>query len=227
MSALVSLIYFSSSDIAIVVFLSAFGYILSSIDLIFLVEYLIKFFTIKNSLIVPLKDENIKNNNDNKEKKRANLSIIIFKNIFYHIVMLLLVISSSIIPYMIITSSNLNLSSIIQIETTLLYICVGLFIICKILSDLNSVYIIFGLVRNPFYPISCNSLELAKNAKSIHQKKLVFVFCKYLRLFLIKIIAPLVLCAVVSIDCSINKTYQNKQQKYWRIICILRAFRWV
>ena len=35
------------------------------------------------------------------------------------------------------------------------------------------------------------------------------------------------MCAIISIDCSINKLYNDKVLGYWRIICVLRAFRWV
>ena len=138
-------------------------------------------------------------------------------------------VACAIIPFISINNaSNIDTLRIFQIETILLYICIGLFLICKILADLQGVYLFFGLIRNPFYPINCLSGSfLAKNHKSVNEKRFFFQIIKYLRLIIIKIISPLILCTVVTLDCSINKTYQNKNQTYWRIICILRAFRWV
>jgi hypothetical protein len=232
LSVIVSLIYFSSNDIAIIVILSLFGYIFSSIDLIYITEFLIKHIKStsinKNSVVVPVTTNNKQENqNINDNKGRAFVHSIL-KYFINHLIMIVLTLTCSIVPYLLIINSNYSINSIYQIQSILLYICIGLFLVCKILADLNSVYIFFGLIRNPFYPINCiSSMNLIQSAKSINQKRMFFIIIKYLRLILIKIIAPLVMCAVVSLDCSINKTYQNNDQNYWRIICILRVFRWV
>lgn len=233
MSAVVSLIYFSSNDIAIIVILSLFGYILSSLDLIHFTEVLIKYIKTKslnkNSMVVPITTNNKQDTeNINNNNKNNNTSFSAIKHLIYHLVMIILTVVCAILPYILTVNSNYSTNSIFQIETILLYVCIGLFLVCKILADLNSVYIFFGLIRNPFYPINCiSNMNLSSSAKSINEKRTFFIIIKYLRLILIKIIAPLVMCAVISLDCSINKTYQNKEQNYWRIICILRSFRWV
>ncbi len=232
-SVLVSLIYFSSSDTAIIVFLAVFGYVLSSIDLIFLFESLIRWLKTresnKSSLVAPLESTEPDHNSSKADRDEQIDSLFSPKRLVYHVIMLVLTVFCAIFPYSLVSnSSNYSINNVFQTQTVLLYVCIGIFVTSQMLASLQGVYILFGLVRNPFYPINClSSSSTFKGKRSVNESRFFFTLIKYVRMGLLKLIGPLLLCAVVSLDCAINKTYQSSGLGYWRIICLLRAFRWV
>jgi len=141
-----------------------------------------------------------------------------------------IVVAISAIIFGVFTSVNLDKTTAFNIEQILLYIGMGIFILCKLLADLQSVYIFFGLIRNPFYPKNClsDSIKSSKQKQlSINQNKIFFKLSKYLRLGLMRFVVPFLLCSVVSIDCYLNKIYGDSTQSYWRTLVVLRAFRWI
>lgn len=239
LAIIVSLSHFIPNDIAIVAILSGFGYILSSIDPFFIIESLRKK---RNKRKVSLETnsssshDKISQSSLDYEKISSGSTETIINDFpfsvvewIYHIIMLILSIAVPVIIYSIFSASFGNQKRINQldIEIILLYICIGLFVLSKILADLQRVYIFFGLIRNPFYPKNCISSTISnKKQLSINQNRKFFAFIKYLRLFILRFVGPLVLSAVISIDCYINGVY-NHSFGYWRTIIILRAFRWV
>ncbi|CAF0745830.1 unnamed protein product [Brachionus calyciflorus] len=223
-SVIVSMTHFIPNDIAIVVIFSAFGYILSSIDLLFLNEWLICEIKIKKSKIAPV----IETKNSIGEQKIKRKYPFNWKDCLYHLIMLILTITISVVIFTVFNAEFFSYEDPFLVETIMLYISIGIFIICKIFGDLQSVFLFFGLIRNPFYPKNSLSLNLStKNPRTINQNKIFFRILKYIRLILLKIISPLVLCAVISIDCHLNKIYNDKIFGYWRTLVVLRAYRWI
>ena len=214
---IVSLAHFIPNNLAILIIFVFFGYLLSSFDLILLIENVFK--KLSYNSIYPA---DISNSETNKNK---NLGLD-WKDWLFHFIFISLVLITSIVSFLL---SEQNASSYsLQIETTLLYIGIGIFIIVKILGDLQSVYIFFGIFRNPLFPKNClNSSVTISQSVSINQHKLFFKIIKYIRIILIRIVTPILLSVVISIDCAINKIYNDVNFGYLRTICVLRAFRWV
>ena len=82
---------------------------------------------------------------------------------------------------------TLSSSIIFEIEIALLYTCMGLFIIINICSRLQSVYLFFGLIRNPLYPKNCiNEIVDHDYELTINNRKKIFKILKYIRVCLLK-----------------------------------------
>ena len=260
------------SDIAIVAILSAFGYILSSIDFLVLIEwlyYLKK--TSKSASVSPQKvfkyktEQDPQTNSDTSSTSKVNLEPkeskkrkscqcpMTWQDCMFHSIMVMatVVISVVIIVVFNLVFSNSLTSTPFLIETILLYICIFIFIICKFCGDFQSVYLFYGLIRNPFFPkesisttVPIQTTKKSKNNKSVKKElfkaekkkkpvysinhhKPFFRLVKYIRIILIRFCAPLLLCAVISIDCHLNKVYNDKILGFFRILIVLRAYRWV
>ena len=238
LAVIVSLAHFIPSDLAIVIIFTVFGYILSSIDIIYICELFITWICNRNSRsVAPTSKLDTKSNipysNMNQNKSKQHTSEFPFNLIdwLYHIIMLILVVAFSTIIFALFSSNNVDKDTAFRIETYILYLCMGLFILSKIFADLQGVYVFFGLFRNPLYPKNCLSLNITKKANeksqlTINQKILFFRIIKNIRLLILRIATPLCLCVVISLDCYINKVY-NTAQSYLRTIVVLRAFRWV
>ena len=238
LAVIVSLAHFIPSDLAIVIIFSVFGYILSSIDIIYIFELFITSITNRTSRsISPVTESGTKSNisysnmNPNQSNQHDREFPFKLTDWLYHILILILGVVISAIIFALFTNNSVNTNTAFQLETYILYACMGLFILSKIFADLQGVYVLFGLFRNPFYPKNCLSSNLTKKANekiqlTINQKRMFFSIIKNLRMIIIRIAAPLLMCAVVSLDCYINKVY-NTAQSYWRTLVVLRAFRWV
>jgi hypothetical protein len=180
--------YFIPSDLAMIIILASFGYILASIDLLYVISCSIKLNKFKS-----VSPSVVSLDQSNKFQKTNQISYMNkfpfnFKDWFYHLVLYSLTIFIVIIVYLVFTANNFTINFAFQIETYFLYAGIGLFFIVKIFSDLQGVYFFFGLFRNPFYAEQCLSCSLKKEQKfSINSNKLFFKFLKYIRLILIRI----------------------------------------
>lgn len=193
--------------------------------MIFLIEW-IKSKSL-SSKVAPI-DKNAPKSTKNKKEYPLD-----WKEWVYHLILFLLNTTVAVVIFTVFNANFTSTTTPLEIEQILLYICVGIFVLCKVFGDLQAVYIFFGLIRNPFYPKNSLSINLMTSKKSndspvsINQNKIFFKLLKYVRLFLIRFVAPLLLCAVISIDCHMNKIYGDKTFSYWRTLCVLRAYRWV
>jgi hypothetical protein len=269
--ALSVVVNFIPSDIACVALLASFGYILSSVDFMFIVEWL-HFLrtTSQNATIAPVVTNNTNLAESNNDSSSSSTAAIVqttshdtkstikvasrefpinWKDWLFHLAMFTSTLAISLI---VVCVFNQVFTSTAQItpfltETVLLYICVALFILCKVCGDFQSVYWFYGLVRNPFYPKEAISTEVRVKSKSKKKKtptvgstggsppkqytvngnRAFFKYIRYFRIVLLRICAPLILCAVIAIDCHLNKVYNDKVLGFWRILIVLRAFRWV
>ncbi len=219
---------------AIIILFALFGYIFSSIDLLYMCELLYSFEvkrkSSKSGSIAPINSSssNQVSIQNSSKKKISNPSLFNWYTVLYHLIMISLVIIISAVIFGVFTSVNLNKTTAFNIEQIMLYVGMGIFIICKLVADLQSVYIFFGLIRNPFYPKNCLSDSAVKSKQlSINQNKKFFKFLKYFRLGLLRFVVPFLLCSVISIDCYINKIYGDTTQSYWRTLVVLRAYRWI
>ena len=220
LAVVVSMAHFIPSSIAMVVIFTLFGYILSSIDILFIFELILVKIQTKKSKITP---------NDQFKKKKKNVPKkfpINWKDWMYHFLILFLVITVSVVTFVMFDLNFTSSDTPFLVETVLLYISLGFLIIVKITGDLQSAFIFFGLVRNPFYPKYALSKQKFA-AKTVNEGKFFFLILKYTRLLFIKILAPIILTTVISIDCSINKIYGDKKLSYWRTLTVWRAYRWV
>ena len=178
----VSLAHFIPNDLAILIIFSLFGYVLSSVDLLFLFE---KFFTkIANNTIYPAETKTL---GDQTSKSQQKISHLNWKDWLFHLFMILFVLASSIIPFELLYNTT-DYTYIYRIQIIILHICIGLFVAIKVLGDLQGVYLFFGIFRNPFYPTNCINSSVKKNQTvSINQNRLFFKIIKYLRIILIRI----------------------------------------
>ncbi len=245
------------SDIAIVALLASFGYILSSIDFLFIVEWL-------HHLRVSSRVGPAKKSKSNKESNASSINDdpssstspvvnqnseqsgqtarnsrefpLNWKDWLFHLVMFVLNFAVALVIICVFNQVFTTTQTPFLIETILLYVCLATFVLCKICGDFQSVYWFFGLVRNPFYPKEAISAEVrSKKPKrntsdkqhSVNGNRVLFKLLRYLRIILLRICAPLILCAVIAIDCHLNKVYNDKLLGFWRILIVLRAFRWV
>ncbi len=228
-SLLLSTVYFLPSDLITAIILAAFGYIFASVDLLYICGAFLRFLKQKtSSRSVTPSDENASNSNSNK----ISINEPLYKSTdwLYHFIMLVLVIGCVVAVFLLLDSTKCPRSTSFVIQISLLYSGIGVFVLIKLLSDLQRVYCFFGLVRNPFYPKECLSSSLhasKKQIKSINENKLHFKMAKYARVTLLRIVAPLLLCTIVSIDCQANGLFNDRLIGYWRTVCVLRAFRWV
>lgn len=224
LAVLVSMSHFIPSSIVMVVIFTFFGYILSSIDFLFIFELILVKIQTKNSKITP--SDQLKDKKKNIPKKFP----LNWKDWLYHSLIVLLALAVSVVTFILFDLNFTSSDTPFLIETILLYISLGILIVIKITGDFQSVFIFFGLIRNPFYPKYALSQSISKkipSPKTINEGKIFFLILKYTRILLIKIIAPLILTTVVSIDCSINKIYGDKELSYWRTLTVWRAYRWV
>lgn len=180
LACVVSLAHFIPNDLAILIIFAIFGYILSSIDLIFLTEQLIKSL-ISRKKIYP-KDPSL----EESESKSAD-QISIWKDLLYHFIMICLILLVSILSFQLLTNIR-DLDYAYSVEYIILHVCIGFFVLAKVLGDLQSVYIFFGMFRNPFYPTNClNSPTDKYQIVSINQDKIFFKITKYLRVIILRI----------------------------------------
>lgn len=224
LAVFVSMAHFIPNNIAIVVLFTLFGYILSSIDILFIFEWIVVKIQIKKSKVAPI--DEIKE----KSKKSVTTFPLNWKDWLYHFFILLFTMTISVVIFTVFDANFKSYETPFLIETILLYISIGVFLIVKISGDLQGVFLFFGLVRNPLYPKYALSRSLPKqnsSTKSINSDNKFLIVLKYIRLVLIKIISPLILTAVIAIDCSINKIYGDDELGYWRTLTVWRAYRWV
>ena len=253
MSVILSMVHFVPSDLAILILLAIFGYFFSSFDLIYLIECLIARMKSKRKVSATKGDDTLTSNQGSQQNlindvSSTSLSSTTTKSVdgarasdklsfkwfdwSFGYFMFLMALVASILPFCLTYYLETTSDSKFQAQQILLYIGLGLFVLSKMLGDIQSVYVFFGLIRNPLYPKSALSganekKRKKKSAHSIKDDRILFKVCRYGRVFIIKVLSPLVLCAIVSLDCSANKIYNDKSLSYWRIICVLRAFRWV
>ncbi len=175
------MVHFIPNDIAIVALLSIFGYLLSSVDII--------------SKFRLIKSKNKVQNVLSEDFARISSSIIPSKpalktdhqEIIYHLIMIFLTITCSMLIYNLFTYYQLTASASFQVESALLYICLALFLVIKICSSLQNVYILFGFVRNPFYPKNGLNENLDTDFElTINYRKTFFQALKYIRIILLK-----------------------------------------
>lgn len=122
------------------------------------------------------------NSTDTKNQLQLN-----WKDWLFHLTILILILIASIVTFLLLTNSN-DIDYSYKIEFTILHIGIGLFVVIKVLGDLQGVYLFFGFFRNPFYPTNClNSSTEEKQAFSLNQNKLFFKIIKYIRIILIRI----------------------------------------
>lgn len=196
LAVVLSMVYFIPNDIAIVALLSIFGYLLSSIDILHVFKLIKKRFKLNKIQTVSSEDSDyvrilsvtsVKIDENKAKKPYSNLSIECIKEIIYNIIMPIATITCSMLIFNIFTSSSLSITSAFQVEISLLYTCMGLFVLLKICSDLQQVYIIFGLVRNPFYPKNCLNDNLdSKSHLTINHNRMFFRILKYTRIVILK-----------------------------------------
>lgn len=211
-AALLSLVFFIPNNLAIILLLANFGYIFASLDGRFL---------LKKCLRV------LKQKHANSTCHVAIESQYNWKDWTFHFVMIILVNLITVLTCLLLKSSSINQAALFTLETSLLYAGLGIFGAIKLLGDVQRVYVIFGLIRNPFYPKhslsdSCSSSTM----KSVNEKRVAFTIVKYIRLVLLRIVAPCLLCAFIATDCVLYELNFNTFD-YLQIICILRAFRWI
>jgi hypothetical protein len=247
------------NDIACVALLATFGYILSSFDVLYIIEWLHHLRTTsKTATVVPAKknsssgdtNEKLVKDSQPEKKKKSQEFPLVWQDWLFHIIMLPATICVSLL-FIILFPKLFTASSQVpfQVETVLLYIACGIFILCKACGDFGSVYWFFGLIRNPFYPkeaisTTATSVKPKKKKKksgdsstsqqpkktdvyTVNKSRFLFRSARFIHTVLLRICAPLLLCAVISIDCSINKVYNDSQLGFWRVLIVLRAFRWV
>ncbi|CAI9724778.1 4 [Octopus vulgaris] len=107
------------------------------------------------------------------------------------------------------------------------YITVGFCIVEKVLQDIQRVYIVFGLWRNPLYPHTVHRVSVYQRRKNILK---VFGF---LRKCIIKWAGPMVMIAYLivclkPVQSSIPLIDQmNNTRLIWWSLGIMRSFRWV
>lgn len=211
-AALLSLVFFIPNNLAIILLLANFGYIFASLDGGFLLKKCIRV----------LKPKQVNSKCHVPIESQYN-----WKDWTFHFVMIILVNLITVLTYILLKSSSANQAALFTLETSFLYAGLGLFVAIKLLGDVQRVYIIFGLIRNPFYPK--NSLSASSSSstmKSVNEKRVAFTVVKYIRLVLLRIVAPCLLCAFVATDCVLYELNFNAFD-YLQIICILRAFRWI
>ncbi len=228
-SLILSIVYFIPNNLAIAIILAVFGYVFASVDLLYIFETILKFLKrkVSSQSVTPSTNDA---NNSNLNKITTNEPIYKCLDWLYHSIMLVLIIGCVVSVILILDTTKCPRSTSLVIQTSLLYSGIAVFVLVKILGDLQRVYCIFGLIRNPFYPKECLSSSINSNKKqieSVNQNKLHFKIAKYTRISLLRIVTPLLLCTIISIDCQANGIYNDLLIGYWRIVCVLRAFRWV
>ena len=183
------MVHFIPNDLAIVIIFSCSGYLLASIDFIYLIEYLINWMKEKRVKVTPITTPT-PSLDDNKysEKNNAEFPMNI-KDWLFHLIMFILTISVVIGVFVGFQNANIDKKLALQIENNLLYAGIGIFITVKVFGDLQGVYLVFGFIRNPLYPKKCLSSSTTgkDNNLSINQNKIFFKIIKYIRLFLIRI----------------------------------------
>ncbi len=213
-----------------VLIFSAFGYILASIDFVYLAECLVDVLAqkAKKRKVEPANAEFL------VQEKRTEVKQICKKQLpfsivdwIFHLTLFLLVLGCTFIIFFVFTQTNMEKQAAFNLENYLLYTGIGIYFICLILSNFQTVYLFFGLFRNPFYPKNTLSEQKfnKKGQLAINQNRRFFKTIKYVRLFLLRLVAPLLLSVIITIDCYVNKF--NSTQSYWRTVCVLRAYRWV
>ena len=190
-AAVLSLVYFIPSDLAIILLLSGGGYLLSSIDFIYLFGCLWRLRTATRSVIIPVSNSRVllneKPSNRLAENVNSNEFPFSWKDWVYHTIMLCLTVLSVLVVYLTFQAYKVNEQDAFYVQTGLLYCGLGLFLIVKVCGDLQRVYVCFGLFRNPFYSQQCLSSSLKKEQKhSLNENKPVFKMLKFTRLVLIK-----------------------------------------
>ena len=190
-AAVLSLVYFIPSDLAIILLLSGGGYLLSSIDFIYLFGCLWRLRTATRSVIIPVSNSRVLLNekpfNRLAENVNSNEFPFSWKDWVYHTIMLCLTVLSVLVVYLTFQAYKVNEQDAFYVQTGLLYCGLGLFLIVKVCGDLQRVYVCFGLFRNPFYSQQCLSSSLKKEQKhSLNENKPVFKMLKFTRLVLIK-----------------------------------------
>ena len=191
-AAVLSLVYFIPSDLAVILLLSGGGYLFSSIDFIYLFGCLWRLRAATRSVLMPVSNSRVllseKPSNRLAENLNRNEFPFSWKDWLYHTFMLCSTILSVLIVYLTFQTYKVNERDAFYVQTCLLYCGLGLVLIVKVCSDLQRVYVCFGLFRNPFYPHQCLSSSLKKEQKhSLNENKLFFKLLKFTRLVLIRI----------------------------------------
>ncbi len=182
-AVIVSLAHFIPNDLTILIIFALFGYVLSSVDLIFLIEKFLE--KVTNNTVYPAEAKILA---DKKINNQSNVSHLSWKDWAFHFVIIALILVSSIVPFVSLQSNKSGYSYFYKIEMIILNICIGLFVLIKVLSDLQGVYLFFGLFRNPFYPTNCMNSSVTKNQiVSINQNRIFFKLIKYLRIIFIRV----------------------------------------
>ncbi|XP_076463773.1 pecanex-like protein 4 [Babylonia areolata] len=108
------------------------------------------------------------------------------------------------------------------------WVVVGLLVVEKVLRDVQSVYMVFGLLRNYFFPHACHH----KNRPYI-RSKLRLAVVGIMRRLLFNWVAPLTMVAYLSMSITQQDVMDQAAteglstvQAVWYTFGIVRAFRW-
>lgn len=192
-SFIVSLSYFIPNDIAIVCILSAFGYLLSAVDIFHIIDSLrerkknrtVGFDDkLSDDHVISVKSITLHEVSQQKNSPKTPIPRLA-KLILYHFFMLCATCACSMIIYNIFQLYSISSETCFQVQSILLYICMGVFVMCKVFGDVQSAYIFFGLIRNPFYPTNVLS-KIGKESVTVNNDRLAFKIIKVYRLVLIK-----------------------------------------
>ncbi len=206
-SGLASLVFFVDNNLAILLILANVGYMFSCLDGRYLVGKWIRAFKSKP-----------------QSGSGLNECHYSWRDWVFHLVMVISVNASVLLTYLLLKSSS---KSPFTLGMELLYTGIALFVAVKLLGDVQRVYVFFGLFRNPFYPkcsLSCGGSNV--DVKSVNEKRVAFQIIKFIRLALLRIVSPVLLCAFITADCFLYEA-NFVTFDYLQIICILRAYRWV
>lgn len=220
LATLLSLVYFIPNDIAQIALLAGFGYLFSSIEFVELFNTLRRL-SLNRTHPTDKEPENL-------NKNKINTCCRYFKQVIYHLVVFLATIGVSMLVYNLFTFYNITKTDAFQVEQIILYISLGILILSKLFGDLQSIYLLFGYIKNPFYKINDSPITHDKaKYRTVNESQLIFVLLKILKILLLKFLAPLFLLVSITIDCYINKVYNDTTYGYMRTIFVLRAYRWI
>lgn len=145
----------------------------------------------------------------------------------HHLILIFLVLVTSLVVFGLFDLFLTSKEQAFQIMNILLHVCIAFYLTCKLIGDLQNVYLFFGMFRNPLYPRECLTRTFEGSIRSVSQSQTILQHLRVVRLVILRLIAPLLMIAVVSIDCFLNRIHKDQGFNYWRVILVFRAYRWV